>query len=70
MSNPRSYATRPEVVVQKPKSKTVLIAGGAGFVVGGVTGCAVWKKHRVWGFILGAMIGGTTGSVVGYLVDK
>jgi len=32
--------------------------------IGSVVGAVAWKRHRVWGFLLGGMAGGGVGNLV------
>jgi hypothetical protein len=34
-----------------------LLVGSPGIVIGGLIGAVVWRSHRIWGAVLGAVLG-------------
>ena len=34
-----------------------LLVGSPGIVIGGLIGAVAWRSHRIWGAVLGAVLG-------------
>jgi Na+/proline symporter len=44
-------------IIWQVQAELCLILGAPGFVLGIIAGAFAWRRHRIWGAVIGAVLG-------------